>query len=211
MGGTINLTVRFEDGQQHRRTMNGGAVKKATNALGCIHGDREHWEPFLEQGHAGPLAPHMHGLVVVDYEKEFILFMHNNYAPGLFYSSEIEPHPPADAPPKGVKTDRFRDELVELIEAERIDRVILGKSGEYPLTGTPVVHRLCDWSIDEIDRLNDQVFDPLVFIDYGPELHRLDFETDESAPMQTVVEGLGFELSDEERADWKQWQDGHFT
>lgn len=211
MGGTINLTVRFEDGQQHRLRLNGGAVKKATNNIRCIRGDRGHWEEFIEQGQKGRLAPYMHGLVVVDYQEQFILFMQNNYGPGQFRNNDIKPHPPDDAPPKGVKTDRFRDEFVELFEADRIEKIVLAQTGEHPLTGTTVEQSLCGATLDDVDRLNERGFDPFVFIDYGPELHKLTFETGEAGPMQTIIEGLGFELSDDEREGWQHWQDGNFT
>lgn len=206
MGGSVAVTVREQNGQEHRMCRWTNSLPWFVNNVRLLRKDPSHLREYLEKwekmkvgapyGDHPFLAPIDYGIMVVDMQKDVVL-SHQGYTTfgkTYVFSSELDEIMDCDDSLRPVRTREF-------LEAGKVKSVRYLDRRTRQIVNLPVPTSVR--SLTEQFKFSDQLefaldMSPYELMDYKHNING-------KVGMRGKLSELGFVISDEENRIWDEW------
>jgi len=223
MGGNIGVTIREENGMEHRMSRWTNPIPWFINNIKLIEKDLEHLNEYLGRwydmrqdwqqhqhdrqfefnmtpvyaGHPY-LAPVEYGLIVIDMQKNIILEYQGYAGIGKIYGAAIA-YERDYGRSRYINGQMDTDRLRELFNAGRIKTAkefIKVKQYEVNLSGK---------SFDQVVEFASDLTDFMIDMSPYEVIHYNDHNSNAAKRMLTKIKELGFQIIPQEENIWEQW------
>ena len=200
MGGGIAVTIREENGTEHRMSAHTNYLPILIDNIRLVHKEDEHLRAYFTEVEREPmtqplLAPYEYGLVVVDLVENAILSQQGYWEPGIIYGIAVKNW--SSGTHYGPRQDGVR--LYEFYDEGRIKQVYdsINPRREVALPGTWEETRQLAKSNPFLDFKLD--LSPFRVIRYAPD------DPLATVEMKREIQRQGFTLSEAEEARWRRY------